>query len=164
MPRTSRAWHQTHVLRAPRGILLVGKRGAARPAERRAIVPPRHWEELLQLMAEANFWNESTTERNDGLETWVLEGLKWGRHHVVAREVPEQGGLSAMPACTFLRCLGCTNRPHDREEDNDWTRSFQPRLRRPRFHRMQLTFLRLKCARCDFAARVLGFRRAAQKG
>jgi hypothetical protein len=65
-------------------------------------VRPQEFGEFLTRLAAADYWNLPTENKeggNDGAE-WILEGVKYGRYHVVERWSPESGAYRE--ACLYL--------------------------------------------------------------
>lgn len=59
--------------------------------EKYAELTPRQWEELQARLADADFWNQPTTEETSGRDgaQWIVEGVGGGRYQVVDRWSPD---------------------------------------------------------------------------
>lgn len=70
--------------------------------ETRTVSDPE-WEHFQELLKKTDFWSMPTEDGklplNDGAR-WLLEGVKFGKYHVVNRQSPEQGDYRE--ACIYL--------------------------------------------------------------
>lgn len=74
------------------GHILVATRGRYGPRlARHAEVSQASWDHVRKLSDDLDFWNQPAWVDEEALPTWVLEGRKDGRYHVVARPAPAEG-------------------------------------------------------------------------
>ncbi|HVE79013.1 MAG TPA: hypothetical protein VNA89_09140 [Gemmatimonadaceae bacterium] len=91
--------------------MLAGRAGydhGALALTRRRWLTEEDWDELDRLIEAARFWSLPAVSEREGLDgaTWVLEGARAGRHHVVHRWSPEVDGDDAGLRATCVYLLG----------------------------------------------------------
>jgi hypothetical protein len=71
------------------------------------------WSRLKAKLESAEFWTMPTQEQDfggDGSE-WIIEGVKNGEYHVVARWTPKEGSPYQSLGKQFVELSGATIKP-----------------------------------------------------